>query len=86
MAPEKGERGRQQRCFGSCFYKGSFPLRAPLSSWEEVWLSMQTKLIRSFFLVVSTPHNSLLSEGPFIVIPVHNSETKFEGEKQKSQK
>ena len=44
--------------------RAHFPEGA-LSPWEEVWLSMQTKLIKSFFLTVSTSHNSLLSEGHF---------------------
>lgn len=39
--------------------RAHFP-EGTLSTWEEVWLSMQTKLIRSFFPIVSTPHNSLI--------------------------
>ena len=43
--------------------RAHFP-EGTLSPWEEVWLSIQTKLIKSF-LTVSTSHNSLLSEGHF---------------------
>lgn len=64
LAPEKGKEADSRDALEAASTRAHFP-EGTLSSWEEVWLSMQTKLIRSFFLVVSTPHNSLLSEGPF---------------------